>query len=166
MIALILMAMLQQENNYETVSGRATVYYPSDGHCGSHRADGKPFRADDSHIAHRTLSLGTTGYLCSIRSGLCVRTSVRDRGPFGAVRRCDQGLKAAGPLGRPRLRRWGKRRDGSYRVCFWWQAQIKLRPGWRRRGAFDLTRPVARAIKHKAFDRVVFFYKKRIYPDS
>lgn len=153
--AVITIAVLTQDPALHRVSGRATVYYPGDGHCGSERADGKRFRPTDAHIAHRSLPLGTRGRLCSLRTGRCIETVVRDRGPFGAKRPC----RAGPPAGRARLARWG-------RVCYWWQMQIKLQPGWERRGEFDLTRPVARAIGHRAFDRVVFFYRRRQPPES
>ena len=161
-------ASLQQEPGYTRIVGRASQYWPGDGHCGSELANGKTFKVTDAHFAHRTLPLGTSGILCSIRTGLCVRTSAQDRGPFGSRLSCLEAKRDPSKLqGRtlvgkpPRLVRWGKRRDGTYRVCYWWQAQIRLKPGWKRRGEFDLTRPVAKAIGHKAFGRVVFFYKKK-----
>jgi len=134
--------------------GCATVYYPGDGNCGKERADGRSFTKRDFHIAHRTLRLGTSGYLCSYRSRLCVKVAVRDRGPYGAVLSCRKKLSNAKGLGRPRLVKYG-------RTCYWWQAQIQLQTGWKRRGEFDITLPVARAIRHKAFDRVIFFYRKK-----
>lgn len=166
-LLLSLLTTLQQENSYAHITGRATTYWPNDGHCGPRLADGARFHRESRHIAHRTLPLGTTGHLCSIRTGLCVLVSVRDRGPFGASIPCSAANRDPSKLRfrtrvghKPRLVRWGKRRDGSYRVCYWWQAQIKLKSGWRRRGEFDLTRPVAKAIGHRAFGQVVFFYKK------
>ena len=162
LITIVLMSALSQEHTHEAKLGRATIYWPKDGHCGGTRANGKPFLATDDHVAHRTLPLGTPGYMCSVHTGLCVRTHIGDRGPYGAKYPCNKSKKppsSHGRIGRPRLVRWGKHPDGSYRVCYWWQAQIHLRAGWNRRGEFDLTRPVATAIKHREFGKVVFFYK-------
>lgn len=139
------------EPEYVAEIGVATIYYPGDGHSGRIKADGSAFKKTDSHIAHRTLPLGTSGYLCSIRTGRCVHTRVQDRGPFGATLPCNKDPSNAKGIGKPRLAKWG-------RVCYWLQTQVHLQRGWRRRGQFDLTRPVARAIGHKPFERVVFFY--------
>jgi len=152
METILLLSMLVNTHGYESVSGRATIYYPGDGHCGKTRADGRPFKKADTHIAHRRLPLGTKGYACNVRTGLCARTYVGDRGPFGATWACSKGDPGeVGGIGTPR-------RVGKGRSCAWWQAQIRLKPGWKRRGAFDLTMPVAKAIGHKAFDKLVFFY--------
>ena len=129
-----------------SVTGRATVYWPGDGFCGKWRADGGIFRATDDHIAHRTLPLGTFGALCNLRTRECTYTTVRDRGPYGAMRNCQFDEPVP-----PKTRRLKSRR------CRLWQVQIKLKEGWRRRGEFDLTKPVAEAINHRAFDKVVFF---------
>lgn len=141
----------QDSRDVKVQAGRATIYYPGDGHCGTHRADGRVFKKTDSHIAHRWLPIGTTGYLCNVKRGLCVKTTVRDRGPFGAMLPCRKDPSTAKGIGIPKLIKWG-------RVCYWWQAQTRLQKGWRYRGVFDLTRPVARAIRHKAFEKVVFIY--------
>jgi len=81
-------------------TGVASVYWPGDGHCGTHRADGKRFTIAQCHIAHRSWPLGTPVAVCSTRTGRCVRSTVQDRGPFGAclagsrTLRCKQwGLK-------------------------------------------------------------------------
>jgi len=151
---LVILLTLLANSDYRQVHGKATSYYPGDGHCGETRADGRPFTALDAHIAHRRLPLGTEGFLCNARTGLCVETHVRDRGPWGAIHPCVEGgpQTRGSRLAPPRRYQRGK-------VCFWWQAQIKLKPGWKRRGEFDLTRPVAEAIGHRPFDKVVFFYK-------
>jgi hypothetical protein len=142
-----LLALLLQFLPLHSKSGLATIYWPGDRHCGTEKADGSRFRKSDSHIAHRRLPLGTEGLLCSVRSGRCTWTVVQDRGPFGAVKPC--GL-AADEVGRKI--KWRGR-------CHRWQSQPgRLRPGWAFRGEFDLTVPVARAIGHHAFDRVVFYY--------
>jgi hypothetical protein len=146
-LAVLALSTVSTLLGYHPVHGRATVYYPRDGHSGFHRADGRPFTRQDHHIAHRTLPLGTTGYLCSVRTSRCVLASVQDRGPFGAKRSC----KGRTPA-KARLIKYG-------RTCFYWQAQIRLKPGWARRGEFDLTRPVAKAIGHRPFDPVVFFHR-------
>jgi hypothetical protein len=154
---LFLVSLTQQVE-----TGAATVYWTTN--AGKHIAscNGKDpktnkrpcrrcFFDHQSHIAHRSLPLGTAGLLCSVRTGRCVRTVVRDRGPYSAKRPCWQI-----PFSTSRFRiRLIKRR----RVCYWLQTQIKLQPGWKRRGNFDLTRPVARAIGHKAFEQVTFTYK-------
>jgi hypothetical protein len=110
--------------------GPATVYWPGDGHCGDIRADGRRFKKDDSHIAHRKIPLGTIGYLCSLREKACTKTTVLDRGPFGAIRRG----------------------TGQYKVL------VRGRKGWDYRGEFDITYRVAKAIKHRSWDVVIFFY--------
>lgn len=133
--------------------GPATVYRPGDGFSGSRKADGTLFRRSDRHIAHRWLPLHIKGILCNERTRRCVRTYVADRGPFGALLPCDRKPDKAK---RRRARRihWRGR-------CYWWQAQTKLAEGWRYRGKFDLSEKVARAIGHRAFDRVVFIYRRR-----
>jgi len=129
-----------------SVSGRATVYWPGDGMCGTHRADGRRFRSTDGHIAHRWIPLGTPGLLCSTRTGRCVLTYVGDRGPFGQIRPCSETTKG-------RKIRWRRR-------CYRWRGLTRLVRGWEWRGAFDLTRRVARSIGHRPFDQVVFFYAR------
>jgi len=131
--------------------GTATIYYPGDGHCGKITATGRPFRPSDNHIAHRTLRLNTRGVVCNIHSGRCVRTRIGDRGPYGSMLRYSRRAPSAkGGIGRPRQIRWkGKR--------YWYQTRIRARNGWVHRGTFDLTRSVAKAIGHRAFQRVIFF---------
>ena len=141
-----------KRTEYVLEHGVATVYYPGDGNCGRIKADGSRFRKTDSHIAHRTLPLGTSGYVCSIRTGLCVYTRVQDRGPYGATLPCNKRLTKTKGIGKPKLAKWG-------RVCYWLQTQVHLQRGWKYRGSFDLTRPVSKAIGHKPFERVVFFYE-------
>jgi hypothetical protein len=119
-------------------AGRATIYWPGDGHCGSMRADGKMFTRADNHIAHRWLPLGTAGWLCSRRTGRCTLTSVQDRGPFGSCPAAEA------------HRLWPR--------CRGWRVHTRPRRGWRYRGEFDITRPVAEAIQHRPFDVVDFFY--------
>lgn len=125
-------------------TGLATTYWPGDGHCGGERADGRAFTSEDAHVAHRRLPMGTSGFLCSKRTGLCVWTSVRDRGPFGALRSCQE-------VRQGRQLKW----KGQ---CMRWRAMTRLQEGWAYRGEFDLTRPVSQAIGHQPFDEVVFFY--------
>lgn len=146
-----LLVLFLQFLPFHSKSGLATIYWPGDRNCGTEKADGSRFRKSDRHIAHRRLPLGTEGLLCSVPSGRCIWTIVSDRGPFGAVQRCSAKGAAAG-----RKIKWqGK--------CHRWQAQPgRLRPGWSYRGEFDLTVPVARAIGHRPFDRVVFYYFRRL----
>jgi len=126
----------------QATAGNATAYWPGDHFCGMERADGRPFRATDTHVAHRRLPLGTPGLACNQLR--CVFTTVQDRGPFGAVRPCAE-------TARGRLVRWkGK--------CHRWRVQTRPHLGWSWRGEFDLTRPVAEALKHRAFERIIFYY--------
>jgi len=133
---------------HQVVAGPATIYWPGDGHCGMERADGRHFKQEDRHIAHRRLPLGTVGWICSTRTRRCAWTVVLDRGPFGAIRPCeaDEGNQAG--------HRHIRRRAG----CWHWRVLIRPVSGWRYRGEFDITRPVARAIGHQAFDRLIFYY--------
>jgi hypothetical protein len=136
--------------------GLATIYYPGDRSCGHEKADGTLFTKDDSHIAHRWLPIGTKGFLCNPRTSHCVLTVVRDRGPFGSIKPC-KGEKpspytAKGKVFHAQKITWNKR-------CYWWQAQPgRLQKGFRYRGEFDVTRPVANKISMTAFDKVVFYY--------
>lgn len=132
-------------------AGYATAYWPGDGHCGKTRADGNPFRVKDDHVAHRSLPLGTRGVICNLRTRRCVKTAVRDRGPYGALRPCHRPPSKAK---RFRRIRWKRR-------CWYWDVQIKLKRGWRRRGTFDVTRPVMKALRMRAFDRLIFVYGKK-----
>jgi len=66
--------------------GLTSVYFPGDGHSGTHRADGKRFTVTQCHIAHRHWPLGSLVRVCSQMTKRCVFSHVRDRGPFGA---CD-----------------------------------------------------------------------------
>jgi hypothetical protein len=136
-------------------SGLATMYYPGDKSCGVEKADGTPFTIHDEHIAHRWLPLGTTGYLCNFRNQQCAITVVRDRGPFGSIKSCSKGEPApyevSGKVFLPRKIKWNRK-------CYWWQAQVRLQKGFKYRGTFDITRPLAKKIAFRAFDRVVFFY--------
>lgn len=148
--------------------GLATMYYPGDRSCGTEKADGSRFTTHDEHIAHRWLPLGTAGYLCNYRNQQCVITEVRDRGPFGAIKPCSKEKPKSyvinGKTFTPRQIKWNKK-------CYWWQAQIRLQKGFRYRGTFDITKPLAKKIDFRAFDRVVFFYgvggwkrQKRVLP--
>jgi len=67
--------------------GLASVYWPGDGQCGEVRADTKPFKPGQCHLAHREWPLGTRVRICSKETGSCAITRVRDRGPYGA---CDR----------------------------------------------------------------------------
>ena len=107
------------------------------------------------------IRLGSIGIICNLRTKLCSKKLVKvaDRGPFGAVRGCEHGKPkvycVAGKCFKPRKMKWRGR-------CVWWQAQPrKLQPGFKYRGKFDLTKPVAKDIKHRAFDTVVFIYTKK-----
>jgi len=119
----------------KTQHGIASVYWPGDGHCGTHRADGKRFTKTQCHIAHRFWPLGRRVRVCSKRTGLCTLSHVRDRGPFGA---CDE-------LGiNPRT------------LACRGQWSLKIRrhhPGtWR--GVADLSVCVSKRIRHRGLSRV------------
>ena len=157
-VALIATSGGVAQTSLKVATGRATIYYPGDGHCGKFKADGSRFRKKDSHIAHRTLPIGTSGALCNLRTGKCVSTTVRDRGPFGALRACRRGEPEDYSYAN---RTYSAKKIRWKRKCYYWQNQPgQLQQGFRYRGAFDLTRAVAKAIKHRPFDVVVFFYKK------
>jgi len=141
----LLQFVLQFLPSPESVTGNATAYWPGDHFCGTERADGRPFLATDTHIAHRRLPLRTPGFVCN--KTRCVFTEVLDRGPFGAVRPCSETSQG-------RAVRWKGR-------CHRWRALIRLREGWKYRGEFDLTRPVADALGHHAFEIVAFYYWPR-----
>ena len=140
-------------------TGLATSYHPGDKMSGSTKADGTSFVKGENHVAHRHLPLGTRGYLCNKRTSKCVRTTVRDRGPFGALRACRYGKPSPYRVGKfvfhARKIKWrGK--------CVWWQAQPRrLQPGFRYRGEFDVARVPAKAIGLRAFDSVVFYGVRR-----
>jgi hypothetical protein len=149
MLSVILVYLLSMATDVRVATGVASVYWPGDGHSGRRRADGRVFRRADRHVAHRRLPLGTRGVLCLARTGRCVMTRIHDRGPFGAVGSCpDDGTT---PRGARRIR---ARRGG----CQLWQAQRRLQAGWRYRGEFDVTRPVAEELRLHHGERVLFFH--------
>lgn len=167
MLTLVFLLLFGEAPDLRVTSGKATIYWTAN--AGKHIAscNGKDpktkqppcrrcFFDEQSHIAHRTIPLGTPGLLCSLRTGRCVRTHVRDRGPFGATLSCQKDPSKAKGLGLPR-----KVKNKRKRCLYWWHTQIRLQSGWKRRGSFDLTRPVARALGHQQFDTVVFVYPKR-----
>ena len=89
--------------------GMSSAYHPGDGHSGPELACGGRFTWASHHVAIRQWR-----GLCGAPVRVCVRrrcvwTTVQDSGPWGAVR--------------------GKR----------WEVQIRLKPGWRRRGVVDLS---------------------------
>ena len=113
--------------------GAGSMYYPGDGHCGDTRADNRPFKEGQHHVAcRRPIPLGAKGWLCSVRTKRCTLVSCRDRGPFGATK------------------------DGK------WEVQIRLKPGWKRRAVLDLTRSAAKAIGFRGWpEKVVWIWKKK-----
>lgn len=154
---------LTNSHQIHSVSGRATIY--STYSSGRHRATcnnidpstgrspcRRCFFDTQTHIASRTIALGTHGVICNLRTNMCVRTRVMDRGPYGAIIPCKE-------INDKRLTsKLRKLNIGN--KCYYYQVQIKLRSGWKRRGKFDLTLPVARAIHHHPFDMVIFIYAK------
>jgi hypothetical protein len=60
-------------------------------------------------------------------------------------------------------RRLRARRIKWKKKCHWWKAfTAGLPEGWRFRGAWDLSQPVADAIGHRQFDEVAFYYEPRL----
>lgn len=161
---LAFLLSLAIDGDLQIENGRATIYYPGDGHCGKERADGKSFKKVDNHIAHRFLPLHTSGVLCNFRTRRCTRTTVRDRGNFGSLLPCNKAKKNSKRL---RPHRWNGKTFHVKKIrwrgrCYWYQVQPGLlRKGWEYRGTFDLTIPVARAIGHRAFEQAIFIYTKR-----
>lgn len=164
---LLVLFLFGEGQDLRVESGKATIYSTSN--SGPHIAScngrdpytKKPpcrrcFFDHQSHIAHRDLPLGTTGLLCNLRSGHCTRSVVRDRGPWGAIIPCSEVTEApkSGKRFKVRKIRWNRR-------CYYYQVQRHLLPGWSRRGNFDLTKPLAKAIGHRAFDMVVFIYQPK-----
>lgn len=154
----LMAAFLTANGEVKSDAGKATVYWPGDGHCGTRKADGSKFKKTDHHIAHRKIPLNTEGIICNLRTKKCISTVVKDRGPFGAIRKCKKGLPTphavAGKVFKARRITWNGR-------CHYWQSQpYYLQKGFEYRGKFDLTKPVANAIKHRPFDKVVFVYKE------
>lgn len=131
--------------------GVATVYWVGDNHCGVVKADGTEFKSTDNHIAHRTLPLGTKGYLCNPANNKCIKTVISDRGPYGAIRDCNESpiTKVSSPISQIT---WNDK-------CYWWQAQTRLQKGWRYRGSFDITKKISKKLNHKSFGHLYFFYK-------
>lgn len=62
------------------LSGTATYYGGSDGHCGGRTASGLRFDCTAMTVAHRTLPFGTKLNVCSAKG--CAEVVVTDRGPF------------------------------------------------------------------------------------
>jgi hypothetical protein len=153
-IWLLIFLSLSNDSDIRVESGRATIYWPTDGSNSGWRADGKVFREGDYHIAHRWIPLGTIGFLCNERTKLCTQVIVSDRGPFGAIRPCDDDPSDSVGLTKPIRITW-------FDKCYWWQVQTRIQEGWIHRGKFDLTVNVAKEIKHRSFDRVLFVYDRK-----
>lgn len=133
-ILVLLLAVGIQTGHFNRIKqGRATTYYPGDGHCGKVRADGRPFLKTDWHIAHRSLPMHTLGVLCNKRTKICIMTYVGDRGPFGAIAMASQ-FPPQTPGGEPRIIR-------RERICYWYQDQPELQPGWTREELTGATIP-------------------------
>jgi len=112
------------------LAGGVSVYRPNDGHNAGQLACGGTFTAEQHHIAIRQWKgrCGKRALVCSAETLRCVWTKVRDSGPWGA--------------------KMGKR----------WEVQIRLKPGWKRRGVVDLTLPVWRELgKPRFLSKVVIW---------
>jgi hypothetical protein len=150
-VDLLTVVLLLVNGTWHFDYGLASVYWPGDRQSGMVKANGEEFRKIDRHIAHRDLPLGTKGNLCNPWNNICIETVVQDRGPFGAIISCDKV-----PITRdsnPILQiTWRNR-------CYYWQIQKNLQRGWRYRGNFDITKPLAKKLKHRSFDPLYFFYE-------
>lgn len=125
-------------------TGIASVYFPSDGHCGAIRADGKPFSAGSWHLAHRRLKLGTKVLVFNPKTWRVAVVPVKDRGPYGF---CSCKAK---PMRRPS--------HGCAPGCKWRSfLPNRCRVGYYR-GVVDLTRPVAHHLGIKGFTVVKVFW--------
>lgn len=144
-------------SHWDPQRGIASYYYPNDGHCGPLRADGRPFRSTDKHIAHRSLPLGLPVLVENLTNGVLVATTVRDRGPFGfcvhRTRRAPRCPPKPPPLARalpcPETHRWVIRTRLRRRECGYY------------RGIIDLTLPVARSLQASHFTPVRLWIPKR-----
>jgi len=89
--------------------GGSSTYAPGDGHNHGTLACGGKLTDNSHHVAIRQWRgrCGAKVRVCTPKR--CVWSTVRDSGPWGAVK--------------------GKM----------WEVQIKLKPGWRRRGVVDLS---------------------------
>jgi len=101
--------------------GALSWYAPGDGHNHGNLACGGKLTNDSHHVAIRQWR-----HRCGDKARVCVGercvwTTVQDSGPWGAVR--------------------GKQ----------WQVQIRLKPGWKRRGVVDLAPALWRELGRPAF---------------
>lgn len=116
------------------LAGGLSVYWPGDGHNAGQLACGGTFAPGQHHIAIRQWRgrCGRPAAVCAAATQKCAWTTIRDSGPWGAVRDARRDTRGAVSLGR---------RVGRGKPTMW-EVQIKLKPGWRRRGVVDLTKPL------------------------
>ena len=121
--------------------GGISTYRKNDGHNAGVLACGGPLLAESHHVAIREWRgrCGAPAVVCSAATARCVRTTVRDAGPWGAVR-IEQGYVGSGDAGRHAGTGQARR----------WEVQVRLRPGWRRRAVVDVTRAVWRELGRPA----------------
>lgn len=126
-----------------TLVGGLSTYHPGDGHNSGRLACGGLFTAEQHHVAIRQWRgrCGVRALVCSAQTLRCTWTVVMDSGPWGAVP-IEQGYVGSGEAGR---------RAGRGKPAKRWEVQIRLKPGWRRRGVADLTLPVWRALGKPRF---------------
>lgn len=119
-----LYAQLEQPRPLVLV-GALSVYSVGDGYSGRELACGGTFQEHQRHIAIRQWRgrCGARARVCSIATGRCVVTVVRDSGPWGALDRAGQWRCWPRPLPR----------------------------GWRRRAIVDLTAPLWRDLGRPRF---------------
>lgn len=102
--------------------GALSMYHPGDGMNGGSLSCGGKLTWQSHHIAIRQWRKVGCGARAQVcTSRRCVWTTVQDSGPWGAVK--------------------GKR----------WQVQIRLKPGWKRRGVVDLSPAVWRQLGKPPF---------------
>ena len=134
----------------KVIVGLATIYWPNQ-NCGDTLANGEKFTANDAHVAHRWVKLGTRGVICNKRTKLCAETIVKDRGPFGQLLPCAKAQNIVLPRRAIKIK-WRRR-------CYYWVGKTKLLKGWKWRGKFDLAPALAKKLKHRSFDAVSFTYE-------
>lgn len=150
-VLLFAALMIHHESVFQV--GMGTCYWPNDGYSGPIRADGKPFKEFDDHIAHRELPLGSWVVVCNLRNFHCTSTTVRDRGSYGYCKYQRDSLQYC-----PHKPLWANWRNTN--TCLsGYKYTVKTKRSRRDCGYYlgiaDLTRPVARRVKFSGLDPVL-----------
>lgn len=129
-------------------AGRVSMYHPNDGSNGGELACGGRLQWSSHHIAYRRwwrVGCGRRVIVCSVETGRCVRTHVRDGGPYGVYR---------GSINTRRVASKAERRSGQPRA------------GWKWRGVADLTWAVWKDLGRPRFLSQIslYFLKRRTRP--